>query len=71
MHYRDQMRRHFIWYGLAVGWSLAALIGFMQHHTAQAVPALVFALLFALAGVWIGRRDALARSRVPRVREEL
>ena len=57
------MRRHFIWYGLAIGWAIAAIAGFFRHHAPQAVPAAIFAVVFALVGVVIAKRDATIRQR--------
>lgn len=57
------MRRHILWYGIALCWSAAALAGLLLHHAQQALPAAVCALVFAAIGVWIGRRDQAARSR--------
>jgi hypothetical protein len=63
------MRRHYIWYCLAVGWGIAAVIGFLRHHGPQAVPALIFAILFAVLGIGIGKRDdALRKQRTPKFR---
>ena len=57
------MRRHLIWYGLAIGWALAALTGFLRHHAPQAVPAAIFALVFAIIGLVFAKRDAAIRQR--------
>jgi hypothetical protein len=69
MHYLCQMRRSYIWYGLALGWGIAALAGLLRHHAPQAWPAALFAVFFAILGVWIGRRDEnLRRQRTPKFR---
>ena len=57
------MRRHFIWFGLAIGWGIAALVGFLRHHSPQAAPAALFALLFAVIGFLISKRDASIRNK--------
>jgi hypothetical protein len=60
------MRRDYLWYGIAICWALAAAIGMLRHHTQQALPAAFFAIVFAVVGVWIGRRDqAVRKRRVP------
>jgi prolipoprotein diacylglyceryltransferase len=51
------MRRDHLWYGIAVCWGIAAAIGLLRHHAQEALPALFFAIAFALVGVWIGKRD--------------
>jgi uncharacterized membrane protein YfcA len=62
------MRRHFIWYGLAIGWAIAALAGFLRHHVPQAVPAAIFALIFAVVGLVFAKRDAaIRRKRLPHI----
>jgi hypothetical protein len=57
------MRRHLLWYGIAACWALAGTAGILLHHAQQAAPALIFALLFAAVGYWIGKRDAALRQR--------
>jgi hypothetical protein len=68
MLYCLKVRRHYIWYGLGAGWGIAAAVGLLRHHAAQAVPAAVFAVLFIAAGVWIGRRDEAMRNRRSKVK---
>jgi heme/copper-type cytochrome/quinol oxidase subunit 4 len=58
------MRRYVIWYVLAVLWGAIAIAGLMMHHrTANAVLEGVFALLFAIIGIVVKRRDALIAAR--------
>jgi membrane protease YdiL (CAAX protease family) len=64
------MRRHFLWYGLAAAWTLAALAGFLHGHVPEAAPALATAVVFAAVGVAMGRRDAGLRQRAPRIRRD-
>jgi uncharacterized membrane protein YhaH (DUF805 family) len=57
------MRRDYLWYGIAVCWATAAVVGMLRHHTQQAIPAAFFAIVFAVVGVWIGKRDQAIRAR--------
>jgi uncharacterized membrane protein YfcA len=57
------MRREFLWYGIASAWAIAAIVGLLQHHYQQALPALLFALVFAFVGQRIARRDQALRER--------
>jgi heme/copper-type cytochrome/quinol oxidase subunit 4 len=57
------MRRHLIWYILAVLWGAIAVAGFVRHRTANAGLEAVFALIFAIIGVFVQRRDAAIAAR--------
>jgi hypothetical protein len=57
------MRREILWYGIAIAWAIAAVIGLIQQHRQQAIPALLFALVFAFIGYRIGKRDQALRER--------
>jgi len=62
------MRRDSLWYGIAACWAFAAALGLIRHHARQALPAILFAIVFALVGVWIGKRDqAIRRRRTTRI----
>ena len=52
------MQRYVIWYVLACLWGALALFGLVRHRTANAALEALFALLFAIIGVFIKRRDA-------------
>ena len=57
------MRRYVIWYILAVLWGAIAVAGFLRHRTANAGLEAVFALIFAIVGVFVHRRDASIAAR--------
>lgn len=65
------MRRDFLWYGIAICWAVAAAVGLLRHHIPQAMPALLFAVAFALVGVWIGKRDQGLRQRIAARKQNL
>jgi hypothetical protein len=47
-----------IWYVLACLWGAIAIFGFLRHRTATATLEAIFALLFAIIGIFMKRRDA-------------
>lgn len=57
------MRRHLIWYVLACLWGAIAIAGFVRHRTANAALEAVFAVLFAIIGIVVQRRDAAIVAR--------
>lgn len=57
------MRRHFIWYVLALLWGVIAIIGLLHHRTNNAALEGAFALLFLVIGFLVRRRDAAIAAR--------
>ena len=57
------MRRHVIWYGLAVFWAAIALLALLRHRSGTAALEGAVALLFVLVGVAVRRRDAAVAAR--------
>jgi Flp pilus assembly protein TadG len=57
------MRRYVIWYVLACLWAAIAIAGLARHRTGNAALEGAFAVLFAIIGVFVKRRDALAAAR--------
>jgi hypothetical protein len=57
------MRRYVIWYVLACLWGAIAIAGLVRHRTANAALEAVFALLFAVIGFFVKRRDAAVAAR--------
>lgn len=52
------MQRYVIWYVLACLWGAIAIAGLLRHRTANAALEAIFALLFAIIGFFMKRRDA-------------
>lgn len=52
------MQRYMIWYVLACLWGAIAIAGLVRHRTANAALEALSALLFAIIGVFVKRRDA-------------
>jgi threonine/homoserine/homoserine lactone efflux protein len=52
------MQRYVIWYVLACLWAVIAIAGRVRHRTATAALEAIFALLFAIIGLFMKRRDA-------------
>jgi predicted Na+-dependent transporter len=57
------MRRHVIWYGLALFWAAIALVGLLRHRPGNAAVEGAVALLFVLMGLAVRRRDVAAAAR--------
>jgi hypothetical protein len=57
------MRRHLIWYALALFWAAIALVGLLRHRSGNAALEGAVALLFVLMALAVRRRDAGAATR--------
>jgi hypothetical protein len=57
------MRRHFIWYILAILWGAIAVIGVLHHRSTNAALEGAFALLFLIIGLLVRKRDAAIAAR--------
>lgn len=57
------MRRHMIWYILAIFWGAIALAGALRHRAGNAALEGAVAVLFIVIGVAVKRRDAAAAAR--------
>jgi hypothetical protein len=62
------MRRHHIWYVLALVWGSLAAFALLRRHSGPAMLEATFATCFVVLGILIGRRDRAflqRRRRVP------
>ena len=57
------MRRYVIWFVLACLWGAIAAVGLVRHRTSNALLEGVFAVLFAVVGIFVKRRDAAIAAR--------
>jgi hypothetical protein len=57
------MRRHILWYVLALFWGAIAFVGLVRHRAGNAALEGAVALLFVIIGVAMKRRDAAAVAR--------
>jgi hypothetical protein len=62
------MRRSIIWYILACLWGAIAIAGLIRHRTANAALEGAFAVVFAIIGIVVQRRDAAIAGRSKRFR---
>jgi uncharacterized membrane protein YfcA len=52
------MQRYVIWYVLACLWGAIAIAALIRHRTPNAALEAIFAVLFAVIGVFMKQRDA-------------
>jgi hypothetical protein len=57
------MRRHILWYVLALFWGAIALAGLLRHRAGNAALEGAVALLFVVIGITVKRRDANVAAR--------